>query len=155
MTPKIWHVFRTQVSEVGRQRKNLLFPRHRCWRLADNRKINHEKRMFRAAAWTFSFFNYYGTIGIKNRGHFEVIGTRFGSSKSAFKVKTRSLRSEIGIETRLLGSNWGHRGHRLGSIWDHWDRIEVIGVRKLDPSGQRLQKSSFFFVRENESKKFL
>ena len=86
------------------------------------------------------FLIIMGSLGSK----IAVILRSLGSSKSAFKVKTRSLRS-----------NWGHRGHRLGSIWDHWDRIEVIGVRKLGSSGQRLQKSSFFFVRENESKKFL
>ena len=43
------------MSEVGRQRKNLLFSGHGCRRLADNGKINHGKGMFGAAALTFPF----------------------------------------------------------------------------------------------------
>ncbi len=50
------------MSEVGRQRKNLLFSRRRCWRLADNGKINHEKGMFSAAALTFPFLNSIANI---------------------------------------------------------------------------------------------
>ena len=43
------------MSEVGRQRKNLLFSGHGYRRLADNGKINHGKGMFGAAALTFPF----------------------------------------------------------------------------------------------------
>ena len=78
------------------------------------------------------FFNYYG-----------IIGTRLGSSKSAFEVKTRSLRSEIGVELRLAWS-------QIGQYESNWDWIEVIGVRKSNPSGTKITKGSFFFVRENK-----
>ena len=45
------------MSEVDRQRKNLLFSGHGCRRLADNGKINHGKGVSSAAALTFPFQN--------------------------------------------------------------------------------------------------
>ena len=57
------------MPEAGRQRKNLLFSGHRCRRLADNGKINHEKGMSGAAAWAFPFRMKFAKAASSGGGH--------------------------------------------------------------------------------------
>lgn len=123
------------MSEVGRQRKNLLFSGHRCRRLADNGKINHEKGMFDAAALTFPFQNtelVKKDIGMDKRRAIQIITKAAGSYH--LNLEDQKVLFLYGIPSEVK-KQLELEGHRLSVIkgfevvFHRYNFLHLTGVR--------------------------